>query len=140
MSRAIFLAALVTLAVACSTHESKAPRDERGLFLARRVPREAGTVTGVMAEQQPADEVSVKPDPFDRVTPGTALSAMIIRTGQVSVEVDSLASAIARVRALAERVGGYIANTEIQTGQERFHSATIEIKVPSDRFDDALQG
>ncbi len=65
---------------------------------------------------------------------------MIIRTGQVSVEVDSLPSAIARVRALAERVGGYIANTAIQTGQERFHSATIEIKVPSERFEEALQG
>lgn len=140
MSRAVFFAALVTLAVACSTYESKAPRNEGGLFVARRVPREGRSLTGVMAEQQPADQASVNPDPFDRITPATALSAMIIRTGQISVEVDSLSSAIARVRALAERVGGYIANTEIQTGQERFHSATIEIKVPSDRFDDALQG
>ncbi len=135
MSRAILLATLVTFVTACTVQESKSP--ERRLFrdnLSTRGYSEArAQASGIGTPAAPAD-------PFGRITSATALSAMIIRTGQVSVEVDSLPSAIARVRALAERVGGYIANTAIQTGQERFHSATIEIKVPSERFEEALQG
>src|ERR1041384_1092684 len=142
MSRAIALAAIAALLVACGVEESKTPdrqlfRDKfstRGYSEARpdlAVTREQ--VSGVGAAAAPAD-------PFGRITTATALSAMIIRTGQGAVEGDSLPAAIARVRALAERVGGYIANTEIQTGQERFHSATIEVKVPSERFEEALQG
>jgi len=141
MSRAIALAVVAALLAACTVQESKAParlfRDKfstRGYSEAQpdlALSREQ--VSGVGAAAAPAD-------PFGRITTATALSAMIIRTGQVAVEVDSLPAAIARVRALAERVGGYIANTEIQTGQERFHSATIEIKVPSERFEEALQG
>ncbi len=67
-------------------------------------------------------------------------SAMIIRTGQASIEIDSLESAIAAARALATRVGGYVANTAIQSGRNQYRSATIEIKLPADRFDAALDG
>jgi hypothetical protein len=68
------------------------------------------------------------------------LATMIIRTGQASVEVDSLAPAIATLRNLAGRLGGYLANTSYQGGREQHPSASIEIKVPSDRFDDLLSG
>ncbi len=147
MSRAIVIAAFAALVVACGTRAAKAP--PRELARDRFDPRDysgaaradVAVVPGFAGGQMQQNARSLAPaDPFHRITPATALTAMIIRTGQVSVEVDSLPPAIARVRALAERVGGYIANTEIQTGQERFHSATIEIKVPSERFDEALQG
>lgn len=142
MSRAIALAAIAALVVACTVQESKPPA--RGLFRDKVSTRGYSAERPDIAMDQMQVAAGVAPpahaDPFGRITPASALSAMIIRTGQVSVEVDSLPAAIARVRALAERVGGYIANTEIQTGQERFHSATIEIKVPSERFEEALQG
>ena len=64
------------------------------------------------------------------------LPAMIIRTGQASLEVDSLDLAVAQVRQLAQRVGGFIANSQIQAGAARVRSATLEIKVPADRFDE----
>jgi uncharacterized protein DUF4349 len=67
-------------------------------------------------------------------------SSMIIRTGYAGVEVDSLDIAITRVRALAQRVGGFVANTAVQGGKDQLRSATIEVKVPSDRFDEALTG
>jgi hypothetical protein len=70
----------------------------------------------------------------------SGLATMIIRTGQASVEVDSLAPAIATLRTLAGRLGGYLANTSYQGGREQHPSASIEIKVPSDRFDDLLSG
>ncbi len=65
-------------------------------------------------------------------------SAMIIRTGTASIEVDSLESGIAAIRALATSLGGYVANTSMQAGNAQVHSATLQIRLPSVRFDDAL--
>ncbi len=65
-------------------------------------------------------------------------SAMIIRTGTASIEVDSLESGIAAIRALATSLGGYVANTSMQAGNAQVHSATLQLRLPSVRFDDAL--
>lgn len=65
-------------------------------------------------------------------------TSMIIRTGDASIEVDSLDSGIAAVRALAGRLGGYVANTSMQAGKDQTHAATLQLKIPSARFDDAL--
>jgi hypothetical protein len=75
------------------------------------------------------------------ISSGTADSmppAMIIRTGTASIEVDSLDSGIAAVRALATGLGGYVANTAMQAGNAQVHSATLQLRLPSARFDDAL--
>ncbi len=65
---------------------------------------------------------------------------MIIRTGQASIEVDSIEIAIAQLRQLVQRVGGYIGNTSLQTGSEQVRSATIELKIPAARFDEVREG
>ena len=65
---------------------------------------------------------------------------MVIRTGQASVEVDSLDLAVARVRQLASRVGGVIANSSLQTGRDQVRAATIEIRVQAQRFDELVAG
>src|SRR5438128_3312198 len=67
-------------------------------------------------------------------------SNMVIRTGQTSIEVDSLERAVAQVRLLAGRVGGYVAHTTVQTGRGQLRSATLEVKIPADRFEDGLGG
>src|SRR5437899_1262768 len=67
-------------------------------------------------------------------------SDMVIRSGQTSIEVDSLERAVAQVRLLAGRVGGYVANTIMQTGRGQLRAATLEVKIPADRFDDGLGG
>ena len=67
-------------------------------------------------------------------------SSMVIRTGQTSIEVDSLERAVAQVRLLAGRVGGYVANTTMQTGRGQLRAATLEVKIPAARFDDGLDG
>ena len=64
--------------------------------------------------------------------------AMIIRTGDASIQVDSLEDGIAAVRALATRLGGYVANTAMQAGKDQAHAATLQLKIPSARFDEAL--
>jgi len=78
--------------------------------------------------------------PSTRAASDSVVSAMIIRTGQASVEVDSLDRGIRAVRALAGRVGGYIANSSIAEGTDQMHSATLEIKIPAQRFEDAIGG
>jgi hypothetical protein len=67
-------------------------------------------------------------------------TAMIIRSGTASLEIDTLEAAIGRVRLLASRVGGYVANSDIQAVHGGIRSATIEVKVPSDRFDELVNG
>ncbi|MDZ4864500.1 MAG: DUF4349 domain-containing protein [Gemmatimonadota bacterium] len=79
------------------------------------------------------------PLPNSSRDPATA-PAMIIRTGNASVQIDSLWIAVAQVRALADRVGGYVANSQIQSGDNQVRSATIELKVPADRFDALVAG
>ncbi len=69
----------------------------------------------------------------------TAAAAMLIRTGTASIEVDSVEQAVARLRELAVRLGGYVANASLAGGTDQVRSATLEIKVPSARFD-ALTG
>jgi hypothetical protein len=73
-----------------------------------------------------------------RAAPSQADSAaprMLIRTGDASVEVDSLEPAVGRLRALTERLGGYVANTTYQGGRERVREASLELRVPADRFE-----
>jgi|GEM_PF-2419751 len=50
---------------------------------------------------------------------------MIIRTGDARIQVDSLDAGIAAVRALASRLGGYVAYSSITAGNEQTHSATM---------------
>ena len=74
------------------------------------------------------------------VLPMPTETNMVIRTATASVKVDSLEPAVAAVRALAARVGGFVTNAGIQTGQGQLRNATIEVKVPAARFDEALAG
>lgn len=84
---------------------------------------------------------SAMPAPTTAVTTaGSIAPALLIRTGQASVEVDSLETAIAAVRALAQQLGGYVANSALVGGREQVRSATIELKIPSARFDVAVGG
>jgi len=77
--------------------------------------------------------------------PGTGVAAlpvdaMLIRTGNASIEVRSLDPAIDQVRALAGRMGGFVANTSIQAGNERLRTASIELRIPNEQFDAAVSG
>ena len=69
-----------------------------------------------------------------------APDAMIIRNGHVVVEVDSLEQAIDRARQLALSLGGSIGNVSMHTGEHQVRGATVELKVPAVRFDDAMTG
>jgi hypothetical protein len=59
----------------------------------------------------------------------------IIKTGEVMVEVDNVAAALGRVRAMTVQVGGYVGGSQAGTLED---SATLTLRIPADRFEDAL--
>lgn len=73
-------------------------------------------------------------------TAAPASASMLIRTGTAAVRVDSLELAIAAVRQMATRYGGFVGNTSLSAGEYNVRSATLEIKVPSARFDSLVSG
>ncbi len=70
--------------------------------------------------------------PFPPLDPS---GAMLIRSGQASVEVRELEAAVTSLRRTAGELGGFVANTSMVGGREEHRLATLEIRVPSARFD-----
>jgi hypothetical protein len=106
--------------------------------LAGAVGRSAVPVAAPVAPAKSAEQISQ----LSQVAPGdaTVLPSMVIRTGQASVQVDSLETAIAVVRRLAQQLGGYVAGTTFQSGDQNVRAATLEVKLPAARFDEAVSG
>lgn len=69
-----------------------------------------------------------------------SIPAMIIRRGDVSIRVDSLDRAIAAVRRLAGALGGYIGDVSMNAGDYEVRRATLVMRVPTARFDEAMAG
>jgi hypothetical protein len=68
------------------------------------------------------------------------LPNLVIRSGTATMQVDSLDRAIALVHGLARRVGGFIGSSTTQSGRGAVPEATLEIRMPADRFEDAVDG
>lgn len=94
----------------------------------------------VAQSQAPAPQTPALPATAGAGAADSVPPSMIIRTGDATIEVDSLEAGMAAVRSLAERLGGYLANSSVQVGRERTHSATLQLKIPAARFDEALSG
>jgi hypothetical protein len=60
----------------------------------------------------------------------------IIKTGEVSVEVPEVQTAVGQVRAFALELGGYVGGSQAGSRDE---SATMTLRVPAARFDEALE-
>ncbi len=72
--------------------------------------------------------------------PGTQPGEKLIRNGSVLVRVDSLEPAIDAVRKLAADLGGFVGNVSVNTGEFEVRNASLQLRIPSDRFDEALGG
>jgi hypothetical protein len=67
--------------------------------------------------------------------PANLADRMIIKTGEITVEVPNVAAAVGRVRALALELGGYVGDSQSGTIGE---SATLTLRIPADQFEEAL--
>ena len=101
---------------------------------AREMDADGAIGTGAAADQSagaPA-QAPVPAPPVDSVA-----GPMLIRTGDASIEVDSLEPAVAALRTLAARVGGFVANTSFSGGRDQMREATLQLRIPAARFDEA---
>jgi hypothetical protein len=94
-------------------------------------------VAGAAAHMAPMASEAAQPLPSQGpVVPGQ----MLIRTGYVSVRVDSLELAMAALRQLATALGGSVGNVSMSSGEFQVRSATLELRVPTAKFDEAMGG
>ena len=139
-------AAFATALTACLGRLERSDRTDARDRAADRVSGYAPG-TNLRAESRPVAAVGLAVAARDAaradllpIRPSDVTSAMIIRAGQANIEVDSLEPAVTLVRKLAHQLGGYVANTAMQTGRGQLRSATLEVKIPAARFDEALGG
>lgn len=133
--------ALLTVLLSC-TNEARVPAEPKteGLTYTAGYSRNYAA-----QERQPVAAIALA-DPLaseDRALPPITrpdATSMIIRTATALVEVDSLEHAVAELKQLAARVGGYVANTGMEVGRNRLRQAVIEIKIPAKHFDEVLSG
>ncbi|HYR11468.1 MAG TPA: DUF4349 domain-containing protein, partial [Longimicrobium sp.] len=98
------------------------------------------TPPAIVTPQVSAADTGTLPPQPGPVEASVSLNPMLIRTGTATVQVDSLEQGIAAVRALAQRVGGIVGNTTINSGAETVRSAVVELRIPSASFDRAVTG
>lgn len=136
--------ALALLTCAC---ENEARKDEGPAAAAHLYARPRGVETAqavapaAYAEAAPRAPSS-EPSPAEPHLPGATdvLPNLVIRSGTASMQVDSLDRAIALVHGLARRVGGFIGSSTTETGRGQVPAATLEIRVPADRFEEVVDG
>ena len=144
MRRRSLVMFFAVLLAGCTAERAAAPAADsagRGYYL----NQEQGQRHRPTAARRPApaalSEVVVTGVPELPVpAPVDAVSDMLIRTATASIEVDSLEIAVAQVKQLAAQFGGYVANSGVETGKKRLRNATLEVKIPVTRFDEALSG
>ena len=119
----VALALILILLSACSSAGSAPSADAAG---------QGGAAPSAAAEESNGGDVSGDGD-----APGLAALAQqrIIKTGEIGVEVDNVASALAAVRVLAAEIGGYIGGSQAGTLEQ---SATVTVRIPATRFDETL--
>lgn len=136
------IAAVMALALVVACQEANVP-ESQGYRLADARPAVLADAWARpdLDARASNDAVASAPE-LGLMLPGATdvLPNLVIRTGTASIEVDSLERAIALARALAHRVGGFVAGSAAQTGKGQLHSASLEIRMPADRFDDAVDG
>ena len=102
---------------------------------------DAIAVGAVGGGERPAAAPETAPEEqWFRPTTGEPMDRLILRTGQAGIEVDSLEAGMARLRQLAQRAGGFVADAAVQSGRDQVPRATLELKVPSAGFDELTEG
>lgn len=141
-TRTALLMLIAGLSLSCDSQNFSMAKDTPSDSTLVHLDEAAGASGGVAAMRIAAPSELPPPTPefeLGRIRDSAAPS-MIIRTGQAWIEVDSLGAAITAVHAVVAQVGGFIANTNIQSGEGQQHAATLEIKIPSANYDQAMNG
>jgi hypothetical protein len=135
---------LAALLVACdrSPNLSQADdkRDKVSSYSKSANPMALGAMGETTTSQRETPAASPARDQWGRAIAFDLAARLIVRTGQASIEVDSLEPSMAELRRIVQRAGGFVADASIQSGRNQLRSATLELKVPASRFDELTQG
>lgn len=143
MRRRTLITLAVALLIGCTTERAAAPaRDSAAsgsyLYQEQQQNRAFARLGAPATRPVPmafAESEVWAPPPLPEIA-----TNMIIRTATASIEVDSLEPAVARVKELATRLGGYVGSSGIVTGKNQLRQAAIELKIPAGRFDEVQSG
>lgn len=156
MKASTFLVAIAAALIACSGPESNPATDASGVTAQSmgRPSRSVGSASqlsdvgaaegkaeaanAIQFTGAPASAPPSGPDPLQSVDARALAPAMVIRTGQAFIEVDKVDPAILKIRQLAAQVGGYITNSSINGGHDQIRQATLELKIPAPKYDEAV--
>jgi hypothetical protein len=99
-----------------------------GCASAASPPSEAG---GPLLGKGDGDEQAppAAPAPSDR---------LIVRVGSIELQVSDVAATYQQARQLALRLGGYVGDSEFASDREGRPSATVVLRIPAERYDEAL--
>jgi Domain of unknown function (DUF4349) len=135
--------ALVAMLVACNKHPRTEAGEPHDAVVSKQVasPVRLGQMgNATVPERNTPAPAAGQTDEWAHADPFDASARLVVRSGQASIEVDSLEAAMAGVRRLVQRVGGFVADASVQSGRNQLRSATLELKVPASRFDDLTEG
>ncbi len=93
-------------------------------------PDDAEVSDGMVVSDQAPEGLPARP-----VTDGAATGQKVIRTAEVVIESADTAETLAQIRAVAERVGGYTATSDLQRDEEGTVRGTVTLRVPTDQLD-----
>jgi hypothetical protein len=123
-----------TMLAACDSPKEVVDRDAKRDEPAPKTSNAVGL--GAVGKSAASPQEVSAGDQWFRLTTYDPATRLIIRTGQASIEVDSLESSMAELRRAVQRVGGFVADASVQSGRKQVRSATLELKVPASRFDE----
>lgn len=132
-TRLIALIVLALLLAACGG--SAASTADRASAPAEAPAAPAASSGGASALESYDSGSNAAGKPADAQT----LERLVIKTADLSLQVEQAREAEARLRALVGQLGGYVVKVET-TGADEQMSTRVIFRVPAERFDDALAG
>jgi hypothetical protein len=121
----IVLAGAVLFAAACSS--AALPTSNPDLEKPGTGVGFPGATAGASAPSGPSDQVA-----------GQVQQQLIVRVGDIELQVSDVTAVYRQARELALRLGGYVGDSQFATDSNGRPSATVVLRIPADRYDDAL--
>jgi hypothetical protein len=135
LTRSIPILALALALVACGGSSASAPTSDNraAMEAAPAAPAQSASGGATALDQGNAQPQAGAP------AGQPALERLVIKTADLSLQVDSARDAEAALRELVGQLGGYVVKVETSGTDERMSSRVI-FRVPAERFDQALSG
>jgi hypothetical protein len=90
---------------------------------------------------KPSDAATAAPAPPSRDAAAPLAQVeqrLIVRIGSLELQVTDVPDAYRKTRELALRLGGYVGDSQFATDNEDRPTATVVLRIPADRYDEAL--